>query len=498
MSRCNSSFWLYSVKDLFCSIQIIPTTHMTKQQKFNALTRLVLILFLILWCIDLKLASIFLILSLIIIIILYYLQRKPMTDIKENFTNSYNVEYIQTPQTLLPPRSFKTLKLEPIEEFTLYSEQQNTLCNTGVGPPGFQECVKPEKQPKNELESLIKYNTLLRDDPVTRKNRPDFVKSLYQPPMFQTEAWADNDFTYLPGINREGLQDDGASGYYFDKDKEGFITCDMKCKKQQLKENFVFEPSESYYPNIQDKYEQIRHNKPSNTCLDINQNLPESIDTSMGYYPKQNKRFNLPVNLDMGQESKQNVYKAYNKNTYTTSIQPSVIENSQIIDPSAFSANLGISFTQPLAKVSKETLPNGQLKYTVLDPKSALKEGYSTNREAMNRAPNKYNVYDPRFSGYGTQYRSYVDPLTGQPRFFYDDINAIKLNTYVTRNNVDFTNYGPGMSEYGEMDGGKMRRKVTDTFTYNTIAHRTDLQERLMRKNNQVAWQNKIFPKYTQ
>ena len=141
--------------------------------------------------------------------------------------------------------------------------------------------------------------------------------------------------------------------------------------------------------------------------------------------------------------------------------------------------------------------PNGQLKYTVLDPNTPLKEGYSTNRRDMNRAPNKFNVYDPRFSGYGTQYRSYVDPLTGQPRFFYDDINAIKLNTYVTRNNVDFTNYGPGMSEYGEMDGAVMRRKVTDTFTYNTIARRTDLQEKLMRKNNMVAWQNKLFPKYT-
>ena len=79
-----------------------------------------------------------------------------------------------------------------------------------------------------------------------------------------------------------------------------------------------------------------------------------------------------------------------------------------------------------------------------------------------------------------------------------DDINAIKLNTYVTRNDVDFTNYGPGMSEYGEMDGGKMRKKVTDTYTYNTLAFRTDLQEKLMRKNNMVAWQNKQFPKYTQ
>ena len=302
MSRCNSSFWLYNIKDLFCSLQIIPTTHMTKPQKFNALTRLVLILFLILWCIDFRLALIFLILSLIIIIILYCLQRKPMTDVKENFINSYDVEYIKTPQNLLPPQSFRKIKLEPIQEFTLYSPQQNTLCNDGVGPSSYQECINPEETPKNELESLIQYNPLLRDDPVTRKNRPKFEQILYQPPMFDTEAWADNDFTYLPGINREGLRDDGASGYHFETDKCGFITCDMECKKKKpLKENFVFEPSESYYPNIQQNYEHIRHNRPPNNCLDINQNLPGNIDTSMGYYPKQNKRYNLPVNLDMGQ-----------------------------------------------------------------------------------------------------------------------------------------------------------------------------------------------------
>lgn len=498
MSRCNSSFWLTSMGDLFCSLQILPTTHMTTEQKFNALTRLVLILFLIVWCVDFRLALIFLFLSLIIIIILYYLQRTPMSNTQENFTNSYNLEYVQTPQSMLPPENFKNRQPEPVEEFVLYSPQQNAFCNNGQSQNAFPECVVPKDDSQAELDQYIQYNDLLRDDPVTIKNRPKFVDILYQPAIFSTEAWAQNDFTYLPGINRESLYDHAASGYAFDKDKEGFITCKMDCDKE-VKEGFKFIPTESYHPKFNQSYQEIKNNKPPNDCEEIKKGLPTNIDTTMGYYPKQMEEYNLPVNLDMGPESKQDAYKAYNKNMFTSSIQPSVITNSEIIDPSAFSANMGISYTQPLATVSHEMNPNGQLQYTVLDPnlKKQLKENYSTKRDDMNKAPNKFNVFDPRFSGYGTQYRSYLDPLTGQPRFFYDDVNAVKLNTYVTRNNVDFTNYGPGMSEYGEMNGGTMRKKVTDTFTYNTIARRTDLQERLMRKNNMVAWQNKMYPKYT-
>ena len=31
--------------------------------------------------------------------------------------------------------------------------------------------------------------------------------------------------------------------------------------------------------------------------------------------------------------------------------------------------------------------------------------------------PNESNVYDPRFTGYGTNYRTYIESVTGQPRF---------------------------------------------------------------------------------
>ena len=47
------------------------------------------------------------------------------------------------------------------------------------------------------------------------------------------------------------------------------------------------------------------------------------------------------------------------------------------------------------------------------------------------------DIYDPRFTGYGTSYRSYLEPVTGQTRFYYDDIDAYKRPNYLCRSKVD-------------------------------------------------------------
>ena len=47
--------------------------------------------------------------------------------------------------------------------------------------------------------------------------------------------------------------------------------------------------------------------------------------------------------------------------------------------------------------------------------------------------PGASNVYDPRFTGYGTSYRTYIEPMTGQPRFYYDDVDAIRKYNYIRK-----------------------------------------------------------------
>ena len=111
------------------------------------------------------------------------------------------------------------------------------------------------------------------------------------------------------------------------------------------------------------------------------------------------------------------------------------------------------------------------------------------------------DVYDPRLTGYGTSYRSYEDPLLGQTKFYYDDIDAIRMPNYIVRSNIDFAKYadkyGPlqTYNQYGNENTNKIRALAQDTFLRSSLQQRTELQERLMRKRNSEMWQLRKFPK---
>lgn len=117
------------------------------------------------------------------------------------------------------------------------------------------------------------------------------------------------------------------------------------------------------------------------------------------------------------------------------------------------------------------------------------------------RRPTEWNVFDPRFSGYADNDRHYIDEMTGQPRFDYSDIDAVKMPNYITRNNIDFIPSAPrygsegGCSEEEEGEGRRDYRDVAnDAFLQATLRQRTELQERLLRKRNAEMWQLRVAP----
>lgn len=111
---------------------------------------------------------------------------------------------------------------------------------------------------------------------------------------------------------------------------------------------------------------------------------------------------------------------------------------------------------------------------------------------------NPHNVYDPRSYGYGDENRGYIDKMTGQIKFFYDDVNAIRQPNYVTRNNIDFmknvgTRYGQ-VQESKHTDPATMRQQIHREYLDNQLKFRNELQVRLLNKGNNVAAQRKSFP----
>ncbi len=202
----------------------------------------------------------------------------------------------------------------------------------------------------------------------------------------------------------------------------------------------------------------------------------------------------------------------------TQTIQPGVYQRTLLDEP--INSNIGISFQKQFDPMLIENSARG-VNYTTLlngsnvsidsrrrlDPitccTSPLDVGIDAERRlaALSRTDfvqSESNIFDPRFTGYGSNDRFYIDRLTGQPRYFYDDIDAIKMPNFIARNNVDVfpwaTQYGQdvGVEEYG--DGYK--QLANNAFLQSTLKFRTELQERLMRKRNAELWQRRVAPIY--
>ena len=178
-------------------------------------------------------------------------------------------------------------------------------------------------------------------------------------------------------------------------------------------------------------------------------------------------------------------YPEYNKNLFTQTIQPNVYTYNPINEP--INSNIGISFPQQFPDTNCHTnIDTGQVMFNdseVIEPNN------------NNNIATEANVYDPRFYGYGTSYRSYIDNNTGQPRFYYDDINAVRMPNYISRNNIDNQPFAEQYGPYQEdIDNQNIRARANDAFMNSTIQHRTELQERLMRKTNAEQWQRRYAP----
>lgn len=95
----------------------------------------------------------------------------------------------------------------------------------------------------------------------------------------------------------------------------------------------------------------------------------------------------------------------YNENVFTQTISPGEYHVNTRNEP--INSNIGISIAEQ----------NEEPTYEMIEPFEDV---------------NASNVYDPRFYGYGTSYRGYVDNMLGQPKFYYDDVNAIRMPNYIS------------------------------------------------------------------
>ena len=224
---------------------------------------------------------------------------------------------------------------------------------------------------------------------------------------------------------------------------------------------------------------------------------------------------NLPSNLSVGPLEKDPRFADDNRYLYTQTIQPNLYTRNETIQP--INSNIGISFNPQYQPVEVEAGPTNmnQWTFTRLDPQ-LVRDDVSQNRReenpgrdpwtakmsAFEAAPGTVDlsdIYDPRFTGYGDPYRAYTDVNLGQVRYYYSDVDAYRNPNFVIRSNIDHMDFSDPMGavkpEYIRTPLAENSRELAETrFLRDSIEHREDIMEGLMRKMNQEKWQQRAAP----
>jgi hypothetical protein len=466
----NNKFWFENMNCLFYEHHFLPSEKMSLESKMNSITRFVIFIFIVLVFLELfnmKNNILFLVLSLFIIIILYYKQKNQMI---ENFED-FNIGGAN-----------KNTFTQPVYEST-YNNVTDTPtrnCNTSSSRINYK-CARPDDQNVTKI-TYFKNKMSLQNNFNSKDYNPNFIrptdnqilvggpnpKTLVPPvipvPAMDIDYWRQNDRNTISTINAKKNRYDNDSGYK--------ITADIPinysnpqnfdCKSKQKR-------SKKKYGNVGAMEAKLEQNKLK-SAQEENKEIKENFEFPYEINSKSNH-----INTEDSfyyKDFKNNPYfkDKYKENIFKEIITPGKYQINERNEP--INSNIGISVTQ--------TFPDDE--YEVIEPFENV---------------NMSNVYDPRFHGYGTSYRGYFDKNVGQPRFYYDDINAVKMPNYITRNHIDVTPFGDA---YGaiENEGNKYNSNIhalaDKHYNDSMMQFRDEMQSRLMRKVNSEHWQQKMYP----
>jgi hypothetical protein len=474
MKYQNDKTWWEYFPDLLGTYNFLPNSNNDLMSEINS-TRLTIVILLILlsFDFDIKYSICVLIISNIFIILYYYQKKKSMNSVNEYYKNQSLIE------------NFNMDSQSNINNPKTTITKPNTFCESSIvieGPNGIinnPEWVSPSQKLAGGANPKTK------------------IPPVMVAPTHDLDYWKSNNMVVHSSINDVSNIDVYNSGY-------AISSCcpqsSCEYETQQIKENFteindeILEPINSQ--QIKGNFTEINDKilEPINS-QQINNNTSGMINLNCGYYPNENLKANIPVNLPVGLCQRSKYMDQINENIFTQTIQPGVYTKTEVNQP--INSNIGISFTQQIPPTT-EKINGDEIFYTEHDP---LIYQPITNPSCVPiDEVNESNIYDPRFSGYGTSYRSYIDDTTGQPRFYYKDVDAVRMPNYVTRSHIDHLpfadTYGPipDGNSMGNKYNSNIRTMVHDAFTNSAIEHRTDIQQSAMRKINATKWQQRLAP----
>jgi hypothetical protein len=240
-------------------------------------------------------------------------------------------------------------------------------------------------------------------------------------------------------------------------------------------------------------------------------------DERKAYAPKKNRALLLEKTEEESCLPSSTFVQGNNK-FYMQDIQPNVY--SFTYDPTPINSNIGITYAPqnpPLQRVNMCT-PDGKNYpvFTRIDPQLIREDVHPQRREELpSRGPwsEKYgdfeaststdgvtSIYDPRFTGYGDEYRSYHDVNLGNVKYYYTDVDAYRNPNFVVRNKVDHVDMKQPMGDIyssypREASLEDVREIVNNDWMAKSMEHREDLMAQQMTKSNRRNWQMRYAPR---
>ena len=456
IKKNKNKFWFENIECIFHEHHIFPEKKMTLESKMNSLTRFVMLIFIIILfseIFNMKNNIIFLILSLFIIIILYYKQKKQMIEnfkqpfIKEKYEND-----IEQPFNTMTYKPKKTCRHTARINYTCTKPDDEKINKIVYNQNRYNPQDDYNSREYNPNFNIPTDNQLLAGGP----NPKTFVPPIISTPSLNHEFWKEDQKSTVSIINTKKRRFEKDSGYIENNDD---ISIDYSYPKNydckvKVKNDHKYDKKKSQPMVLKSSEEQKESfTFPYEIKTKTNENLNE--EDSMYYKDFKNNR--------------------YFKDRY----KENVFEN--IVAPGNYKTN---NRNEPINSLIGINEPQ-----TFEDDDSRIIEPYEN--------VNMSNVYDPRFYGYGTSYREYYDKNVGQPRYYYDDVNAIKMPNYISRNNIDVTPFGDSngaMNNEGNRFTANIHALADRHYNDSMMQFRTEMQDRLMRKVNAEEWQQKMFP----
>ena len=473
---CNK-FWLDNPSDLFCDHRIIPTQYMTFEKQMNSITRLVIIVGIVLYLLGYKQSLLFILISLLMIILGYYIKTSKMST-KENYDSI---------STLIGASS-------PV----------------GAGKFGGSQFYSGYATNIQTNQNFVSQNQALVGPP----NPKTLIKPIVVDPIYDITQRA-SELNVPTAINKRSAQFLGDSGYYVrdsnvfpdpvERNRESveYYSNPSRDNRRDPREPIEYsnpsrDPSESieYYVNPVANTSRAssatsRLNTMPNDSYDYRTFGEPGVDvnTAAVYNPSHYTKYNAPNNVPISECDMKDP--DFNERIYTQYIQPNSYNKTQVVGfPSS---NIGISFQEPLYKTSIVKNKDGGNTFTELDPND-LNDTSIPYQDPYSDEPSYSEMYDPRQNGYGSQKRSYLDPMTGQPRYFYKDVDAVRRGNFFTRNNIDhlpFSQQTGLMKDYVNTD---VYCAADGAYLDQNSQFRENIQQSLLSKRNQEMWQLRKYP----